>query len=525
MKITFRGKNSIPAINTFVQPKVYISPPLKPSVIKDIADFNVKTIDVFSKNGLIQNFIKYRNKIIEELKKYRQDGSVEFQRIFNNKGDKKNYYNSDNQITKSEEFRENGTLDSLTKYKPDNSVIKIHFFDDANKPKINSLSSYDTDGVLINRKERLEDGSLDFITKRQPDGTYIQKGFDEDGIVEEITLLDADENLISSRGFNSETKEYYLIKYNPDGTFIQTNFLEDSKTLKAISKYDINDKLIAMKEFRDDETLEYVIERKSDGSYTQYNYDKKGENIEETLNLDANEKPISSEGIDPEDSTPFFKEFNADGSYMQTCLFEDGKTIKSIGNYDDKNKLVEAKEYRLDGTNYSYRKRMEDGSYREEYFDKTGENIIQINEMDENMQPKIITEFLPDGTKIVVEFNATAKISTVREFNQYGQEQLDFSPKPSYDDLTPTIKTTDLTEFEFSLDKLEDLSKLPDENPFPTEGKWDLSRNPPKKLTTPNDDLPNLDDIPHRLFDSDDLEDFVEGEASFFGDRFPFSEN
>lgn len=527
MKITFRGRNSIPATNTFAQPKVYISPPLKPSVIKDIADFKVKTIDIFSKNGLIQNFIKYRNKIIAEIKKYRQDGSIEAQRIFNNKGDKKNYYNSDNQITKSEEFRKNGTLKYSTKYNPDNSFIMVQFFDDTKKPKINSLSSYDTDGVLVNRKERRKDGSLDFIMERQPDGTYVRKAFDEDGInIEEITHLDADENPISSRGYDFKTNEYYSIEYHPDGSFTQMDFLEDGKTLKAISKYDADDKIILMNAFRDDETLDYVMERQPDGTYIQNYYDKKGENIEESIYLSAGENPIYSEGIDPGDSTSFFKEFNADCSFMKTCLFEDGKTIKSIGDFDNKGKLVEAKEYRLDGTNYAYRKRMKDGSYREECFDNTGENIIQINELDENMRPKIITVFLPDGTKIVEEFNETAKISTSKQFDQYGQEILDFSTKPSYDDLKPTIKTEDLIPYEFSLNDSADLSKLPDENPFPTEEKWDLSYNPPKKLTTPNDDLPNPDDIPPRLFDSDDdLEDPIERGSSSFGDRFPFSEN
>ena len=82
MKVTFTGKNPISKATTFAQPKVYISSPVEPKLMQDIADFKkVKTVGILNKNGLIQNLIKYRNKIIKEITNFPVEGLKEGDQI------------------------------------------------------------------------------------------------------------------------------------------------------------------------------------------------------------------------------------------------------------------------------------------------------------------------------------------------------------------------------------------------------------------------------------------------------------
>ena len=532
MKVTFTGKNPISKATTFAQPKVYISSPVEPKLMQDIADFKkVKTVGILNKNGLIQNLIKYRNKIIKEITNFRQDGSIESVKENQAKGRYiQKYFGTDNKIIKSEQFRKKGTCEFLREYNPNGSFQLTQFFNDGKK--IKSISSYDADETLIEQEVRRGDETLDFTKKRMEDGTYTEMAYDEKGEnIEEITYFDNDENPIKSEGFRPDKTLEYSREYHIDGSVKETYLFEDQVTVKSIENYDADDKLIEMQEFRKDKnhTLAFTIERQPDRTYIQYDYDENGKDVIEITYLDTEEKPQYGEGLSLEGSTSFLKEYNPDSSFMETSLFkEDESIIKAIGDYDPQGKLIELKKYRFDGTNDSYTKRLKDGSYIEEHYDNAGENIVQIAELDENLQETRITEFFDDNTKIVEEFNRTGKISKTTQFNEYGSKIIDFSPQLLYEDLNPTIQTENLTEYSFSADKQVDLSKIPYEDSFPSEEKWDLSYNPAKKQSSikNNEDLLNTEEKEPKLFDTyDDLEDPLEGIPFPFGKMLFYSEN
>ena len=136
MKVILTRKKPIPAPSTFTPSKVYANPTVTPEIMRDITDFKVKNIRVFNLNGLMQNFIKYRNKIIKEITNFRKDGSIESVKENQAKGKYiQKYFGTDNKITKSEEFRKNGALEFLREYEPNGSFKLTEFFNNGKKIK------------------------------------------------------------------------------------------------------------------------------------------------------------------------------------------------------------------------------------------------------------------------------------------------------------------------------------------------------------------------------------------------------